>query len=191
MQPYQYIALSSWLGNADMLYLDARVLWLQVSGMGGGLILMWLATEQLMKTLVFQERIKNGDLKAKKIEDVIIELTGWGKKINHSLSNNLAELYKFFPKLFTAEEQRSLEKVYDHFEARYADNKSRSIEIKALNTLDGIYFKLRDLISENLPISHMDMIDVHRQSTMYRMADYTKFAFQNNPHFHKRTKYRE
>jgi hypothetical protein len=94
-------------------------------------------------------------------------------------------------KLFSADEEKALENVYDHFEARYVDNKSRGIEIKALNELDSMSFKLRDLISEDLPMSHMDMIDVIRQSKLDRLDDYTKFAYLNNPHFHKRARYRE
>jgi len=190
MKSYQYTPLSSWLGNADVLYLDARVLWLQISGMGGGLILMWLAIEQLMKTVVFQERLKNGDSKKSNMDEVLIELTSWGKKIGHSFKANRAALYKSHPEIFTAEEEIILQSVYDHFEARYVDNQSRSIEIKALKVLDEVYFRLRDLMSEDIPMSHMDMIDSHRHSQIYRMADYTKFAFIDNPHFHGRANYR-
>src|SRR5437868_5490422 len=109
MQSYQYIPLSSWLGNADVLYLDARVLWLQISGMGGGLILMWLAIEQLMKVIIFQERIKNNELESKNADDVFIEIGRWGKKMNHKLPNILSELDKYYPNLFTPTEKIALE----------------------------------------------------------------------------------
>lgn len=191
MDSFEYIPLSSWLGNADVLYLDARVLWLQISGMGGGLILMWFAIEQLMKTVVFQERIKNNENKSVNAEEVFSELDQWGKKIGHDLSKNLTELYKYYPNLFNTDEEKVLKNVHDHFEARYVDNKSRGIEIKALNMLDAAFFKLRDLISEDLPMSHMDMIDINRQSKLDRLDEYTKFAYLKNPHFHKRASYRE
>ena len=191
MESFEYIPLSSWLGNADILYLDARVLWLQISGMGGGLILMWFAIEQLMKTIVFQERIKDKEHKSTSAEEVFSELDQWGRKMGHDLLKNLTALYNYHPNLFSSDDEKALEDVYSHFEARYVDNKSRGIEIKALNKLDSIFFKLRDLISEDLPMSHMDMIDVNRQSKLDRLDEYTKFAYLNNPHFHKRPKYRE
>jgi len=190
MQSFEYIPLSSWLGNADTLYLDARVLWLQGDGLGSGLILMWLAIEQLIKTVVFQDRIQNRELKAKDAEAVFAEFDSWGKKINHSFASNLNALYTHHSDLFSEDEKKVLQNVYEHFEARYVDNKSRGIEIKALNVLDEIYFRLRDLISEDLPMSHIDMIDVHRKSEMYRLSDYTRFAFTDNPHFHARAHYR-
>jgi hypothetical protein len=99
MKSFEYIPLSSWLGNADTFYLDARVLWLQISGMGGGLILMWFATEQLMKTVVFQERIKNNEHKAANAEAVFLELDHWGRKMGHDLSKNLTALYNYHPKV--------------------------------------------------------------------------------------------
>lgn len=190
MKSFEYIPLSSWLGNADSLYLDARVLWLQVSGMGGGLILMWLAIEQLMKMLIFQWRIENDEHSSKTSAEMFKELDSWGRKINHRLSDILRELNTCYPNFFQPEEIATLKNVYDHFEARYVDNKSRGIEIKALNTLDDIFFKLRDLTSEDLPIGYMDMIDINRKSKLDRLGYYTKFAHVNNPHFHKRVNYR-
>lgn len=190
MQSHQYMPLNSWLGNADNLYLDARVLWLQINGMGGGLILMWLAIEQMMKTVTFQERIQRGESASNTMEDVLLDFTKWGKKIGHSFSANHNAISEFYPSILSKHEKAVLESVYDHFEARYVDKQHRSIEIKALHTLDKVYFRLRDLVSEDLPMSHIDMIDLHRKLPAFGLADYNKFAFIDNPHFHARKRYR-
>jgi len=191
MESFEYIQLSSWLGRADNLYLDARVLWLQISGMGGSFILMWLAIEQMMKLIIMQERIKKMLHTSKSSLDLEKELNGWGLEFKHNLSKLLKELEVSYPNLFTSTEIELLKKMHRLFEGKYSSSTPIGIHISSLNIMDCIFFKLRDLTSKDLPMSQMDMIDVNRNSTLNRLGDYVKFAYLDNPYFRKRKEYRE
>ena len=191
MQPFEYIQLSSWLGRSDALYLDARVLWLQISGMGGSFLLMWLSIEQMMKMIIMQERIKKKLHASKSSSDLEKELDGWGLEFKHNLSKLLKELATYYPNLFTPAEIDLLKKMHRLFEGKYSSSTPIGIHISSLNTMDCIFFKLRDLTSEDLPMSQMDMIDVDRNSTFSRLGSYTQFAYLDNPYFHQRANFRQ
>ena len=191
MNSYEYIVLNTWLANADRLYLDGRLLWLQVGGIGSSCILLWLSVEQIIKTVVFQRRIQNGEFNSSNQDATHKKLDAWGMKIGHKIEKNLQALNDTYPKLLTNEEIKTLEKIYEHFNRRYVVNSSTGIAIDLLHKVDAIYFKLRDLISEDLPVAFIDEIAIRRErGQQHAIEDYMKFAYLDNSSFRKRSRYR-
>lgn len=191
MEPSEYLALSSWLQRSDALYIDARVLWLQVSGIESSFLLMWLSLEQMMKMIVMQERIKGKAHKSKTVKGLEDEMNLWGHRgFGHNLNKLLKKIDSYYANLFTAEEIRVLHSLNRLFEGKYSLTPA-NIRINDLKVCDCIFFKLRDLTSEDLPMGEIEMIDVDRTARAKRLSQYKHIAYLNNPCFHRRAKYRE
>lgn len=191
MNSYEYIPLSTWLSNSDMLYLDGRLLWLQVGGVGGSFMLLWLSVEQIMKTLVFQYRIQASDFNSNDGNDTLKQFDKWGIEIGHNLNKNLMMLNKYYPNLLLNSDINALEKIYEYFNRRYVTNSVSGIPLSLLRDVDNVYFKLRDQISEDLPASFIDEIALRKENNeVHILEEYMKFAYLQNNSFRKRHKYR-
>lgn len=191
MNSQEYMPLNTWLTNADMLYVDGRALWLQIAGIGGGCILVWLSLEQIMKTLVFQDRIKKGVFSGENANDTYEKFNDWGRNIGHGLAANVNALQECFPNIFSERDLIVLEKVHEYFDRRYVVNTSTGISINMLGDIDRVYFMLRDLVDNNIPIAYIDEIALGREENKEHLLEkYRQLAYLRNKSFRRRKEYR-
>lgn len=190
MNSHEYIPLNSWLSNADMLYIDGRLLWFQISGISGACILLWLSIEQVMKTLIFQKRIKEGRYSSTDSKSTFKQFNSWGQELGHDLKGIRTEFEKCFPELISQVDEQAIGKVYEFFNRRYVVNTSSGIALDLIHKVDSVYFKFRDQISEDLPIAFLDEIaDRKSKSKPQPLAAY-EYAFTDNPYFRARKNFR-
>ena len=198
---FHFLALTEFLCRADQHYVEGRFMWFQQAWYGS-CILLWLAVEQLMKTVIVQHRILNGTMhpisinhnsstitvshnpQEKEMSKILTILDRTFFKIDrrHDL-DNLVDIMENEVGVNLASFKSPLAKVKEIYERRYFKNVGTSISLTVINEIDEFYFTFKSNLPPDIHRSLIDEIAYQKKFNNGHPLHYFQFAYLTNPHF--------
>jgi hypothetical protein len=190
-----YAALCAWLTRADENYMGGRLL----ARAGGHLAagnLLWLAFEQIAKTLILQEKVPSMPLPEGPPENRSEDLTTIfglfeeeAKRVrpHHEWGPLSAELARTYPDLDLSSCEATLAKMPEFFSMRYYKEGPHKFSRDEVDTIDSCYFLLRDRIVLDIGMGEIDTLYLLRVNG--KLDLYSRFQgdlFEENKAIHPR-----
>jgi hypothetical protein len=183
------LVLNSWLRHADQFYIDGRLLWFN-QGINGACVLLWLSLEQMLKTLIFQKRLRAGLIMRTDNIDILNTLNKAGRSFNHELSDLIIAFKNDYPRVLSVKDIGVLTKLHEFFSRRYVSNTNSLIRLDLITSVDNLYFKLREYISASISLSIIDEIGLRLKiGIQHPLEGYMIYAYIENQYFRRRKKY--
>lgn len=185
MDSKSYLALNSWLQKSDQNYIEGRLLWLNwlVEWASN---LLWLSLEQIIKILLLQKNIDAFSGQATNLDELHKILETEGMKIGHNVHKLIEKVNLEYPNLDISKYEDTLKKLKEYFYRRYVANKGSSISMLMLDSIDELYFLLRNEVNSDVGLGTIDEIYIQRKHNWGHPLSAFAYAYLQNNHFRTR-----
>lgn len=185
MDSKSYLSLNSWLQKSDQNYIEGRLLWLNWL-VNGASNLLWLALEQIIKILLLQQKIDSLSNKASDLGELHSILDREGKKIGHDVHGLIENINTKYPHIDIAKYEETLRKLQEYFYRRYVVRGGSSISMQMLDSVDELYFLLRNEVDPDVGLGTIDEIYIQRKHNWGHPLAAFAYTYLQNNHFRTR-----
>lgn len=178
MSDYFLSALNAWLNKADHNYIEGRFLWLN-NAYDGASILLWLASEQLMKILLMQYD-KDLSNECDNLNISFNKLDEKGRTYNHKVENLIRNINGKYSSIGIYSFESELKELHKNFNRRYYKNECYEISYSFIHRIDELYFNMRSKIYKDIHASTIDDLYFECCMQIEIFPKYFEYLFKDN-----------